>query len=260
MAWLVISLLTKEKISSILASIISISSELLITLFLSSPLYVFKMISLSLSINDFRANPYCLFNLSASSSEMFNTTAISLVMLSPPSGMVFVYIKDSPSNTPISVFPAPISNTITLSCNSFTSKIKFLSAKVFGTIPSVSSPAFLRTVEICLVYSLSAKMICAFKVNSDDKFPTGSLVLVPSFKINSFGTISIIVFPSGTSMSLTCIMACPTSRTEIPAYLSFNSFVTLFCTMVAYFPGMVTYAELILNLASSSAFSIVSNS
>ena len=121
----------------------------------------------------------------------------------------------------------------------------------------MSSPAFLRTVEICLVYSLSAKMICAFKVNSDDKFPTGSLVLVPSFKINSFGTISIIVFPSGTSMSLTCIMACPTSRTEIPAYLSFNSFVTLFCTMVAYFPGMVTYAELILNLASSSAFSIV---
>ena len=59
-------------ISSILASIISINSELLITLFLASST-VFSTISLSLSIYDFIANPYCLFSFSASSSEIFNT-------------------------------------------------------------------------------------------------------------------------------------------------------------------------------------------
>ena len=62
-----ISLFTKVKISSILASIISINSELFIILFLLLSLHVFNIISLSLSINDFKASPYCLFNLSASS-------------------------------------------------------------------------------------------------------------------------------------------------------------------------------------------------
>ena len=89
--WFVISLLTNENISSILASIISINSELLIVFGFPSPLYVFKTTSLSLSIKDLSASPYCLFNLSASSSDIFNTTPISFVLLSPPKGIVFVY-------------------------------------------------------------------------------------------------------------------------------------------------------------------------
>ena len=51
---------------------------------------VFKIISLSLSINDFKANPYCLLSLSASSSDILSTSAISFVILSPPRGIVFV--------------------------------------------------------------------------------------------------------------------------------------------------------------------------
>ena len=81
--WLIMSLFIIENISSILASIISINSELFIVLVLLSPFDVFNVISLSLSINDFNANPYCLFNLSASSSDMFKTNAISFVILSP---------------------------------------------------------------------------------------------------------------------------------------------------------------------------------
>ena len=46
---------------------------------------------------------------------------MSLVMLSPPKGIVFVYTKFEPLNIPISVFPAPISSIITLSFNSFLS-------------------------------------------------------------------------------------------------------------------------------------------
>ena len=84
------SLFTIEKISSILASIISINSELFIILFFLSSFDVFRIISLSLSINDFKANPYCLFSLSASSCEIFSTKAMSFVILSPPTGIEFV--------------------------------------------------------------------------------------------------------------------------------------------------------------------------
>ena len=107
--WFVKSLFIIENISSILASIISINSELFIILLLFVSLQVFNIISLSLSMNDFNARPYCLFNLSASSSVIFKTTAISFVILSPPTGIEFVYKNDEPSNTPKSVFPAPIS-------------------------------------------------------------------------------------------------------------------------------------------------------
>ena len=147
---LVISLFIIVNISSILASIISINSELFIILFLLSSFDVFKIISLSLSIKDFKASPYCLFSLSASSSDILRTTAISLVILSPPTGIEFVYTKLEPSNTPISVFPAPISNNIILSCNSLLSRTKFLSANVVGTIPSISNPAFLKILCNCL--------------------------------------------------------------------------------------------------------------
>jgi len=58
--------------------IISINSELFITLLFSS-LHVANKISLSLSIKDFIASPYCLFSLSASSSDILSTKAISLV-------------------------------------------------------------------------------------------------------------------------------------------------------------------------------------
>ena len=87
----IISLFTNANISSILASIISINSELFIILFLLLSLQVFKIISLSLSINDFKANPYCLLSLSASSSDILSTSAISFVILSPPRGIEFVY-------------------------------------------------------------------------------------------------------------------------------------------------------------------------
>ena len=70
---------------------ISINSELFIILFLLLSLQVFKIISLSLSINDFKANPYCLLSLSASSSDILSTSAISFVILSPPRGIEFVY-------------------------------------------------------------------------------------------------------------------------------------------------------------------------
>ena len=59
--FVVISLFTNENISSILASIISINSELFIILFFVVSLHVFSIMSLSLSINDFKAKPYCLF-------------------------------------------------------------------------------------------------------------------------------------------------------------------------------------------------------
>ena len=75
---------------------------------------------------------------------MLSTRAISFEILSPPSGIVFVYTYEEPSKTPISVFPAPISNTITLSFNSLTSNIKFLSARVTGTNPLMSNPTFLN--------------------------------------------------------------------------------------------------------------------
>ena len=87
---LVTSLFISEKISVILASITSISSELFIVLVLSSPLYVFSIISVSLSIKDLKASPYCFFSLSASSSDMLNTIAMSFVIVSPPNGIVFV--------------------------------------------------------------------------------------------------------------------------------------------------------------------------
>ena len=205
-----------------------------------SSLQVVSNISLSLSIKDFRASPYCFFNFSASSSEMFNTKAISLVILSPPSGMVLVYTKLEPSNTPISVFPAPISNNITLSFSSLVSSTKLLCARVTGTNPSISKSTFLKIEAICLIYSLPAKITCAFNVKLPLKFPIGSVTTFPFSRINWFSTISIICLPSGTSISFTCIMLEVTSFAEIPAYLSLASFNTLFCTIVTYFPGIVT--------------------
>ena len=145
------SLFIIENISSILASIISINSELFMTLLLVSSVHVFNIISLSLSINDFRAKPYCLFSFSASCSEMLKTKAISCVMLFPPNGIVFVYLNSSPSNTPMSVFSAPTSNNITLSYNSFLSNTRFLSASVTGIIPSISTPALLNMLVIFLI-------------------------------------------------------------------------------------------------------------
>ena len=181
---------------------------------------------------DLIAKPYCLFNFSASSSEILNTICMSLVMLSPPRGIVFVYSKAAPSNIPISVFPAPMSIIITLSFNSLLSSIKFLSASVIGIIPSISNPAFLQILDNCLMYSLSPNITCAFKENVDTKFPTGSSTARPSSKTNLSVTISIILFPSGTSISFTCKSADDTSLVDIPAYLSFIVFVTLFCTIV----------------------------
>ena len=69
--------------------------------------------------------------------------------------------------------------------------------------------------------------------------------------------MSIIVFPSGTSISFTWVIALWTSLSEIPAYLSLTSLTILFWTIVTYLPGIVVYAELILMLASSSASWIV---
>ena len=63
----------------------------------------------------------------------------------------FVYKNVDPSNTPISVFSAPTSIISILSCNSFLSNIRFLSASVSGTIPSISSPAFLNIFVNCLI-------------------------------------------------------------------------------------------------------------
>ena len=83
--WAVISLFTRLNISSILASIISIKSELFIVLFRPvSSLAVFKLILLSFSIYDFKANPYWRFSLSASSFDIPKQYAISEVILSPP--------------------------------------------------------------------------------------------------------------------------------------------------------------------------------
>jgi len=58
-------------------------------------------------------------------------------------------------------------------------------------------------------------------------------------------------------MSFTCIIAVCTSLIDIPEYLSFTSLVILFCTIVTYLPGIVTYAELIFKFVSSSASLIV---
>ena len=66
-------------------------------------------------------------------------------------GAKFVYENDNPSNTPISVFPAPISNNITLSFNSFPSRTKVLSASVIGTNPSMSMSAFLKIDARCFM-------------------------------------------------------------------------------------------------------------
>ena len=87
--------------------------------------------------------------------------------------------------------------------------------------------------------------------------PTGSATIFPLSSIISDGTISIIVFPSGISISLACTIALWTSFNDIPANLSFSSFNMLFWTIVTSFPGIVTYAEFILNSASSSASFIV---
>ena len=89
------------------------------------------------------------------------------------------------------------------------------------------------------MYSLSAKTICAFNVNELLKFPIGSSVIFPLSKINLSGTMSIKDWFSGISISLTCIKANCTSFDDIPAYLSFTSFVILFWTTVTYFPGIV---------------------
>ena len=69
--------------------------------------------------------------------------------------------------------------------------------------------------------------------------PIGSSTIFPSSNMNSFITISIICFPSGTSISFAYIKLLDTSLDDIPEYLSLASFVTLFCTMVTYFPGIV---------------------
>ena len=161
-------------------------------------------------------------------------------MFSPPTGIELVYTYVEPSNTPTSVFSAPTSIIAILSCNSFLSNIKFLSAKVVGTIPSISNPAFLNMLFNCLTYSLSANIICALIVKLELKFPTGSVTTVPLSNITLSGTMSIKVFPSGISISFTCIIAFCTSLIEIPAYLSLASLVMLFCTIVTYFTGIVT--------------------
>ena len=96
-------------------------------------------------------------------------------------------------------------------------------------------------------------MICAFSINVELKAPTGSSITFPSSNVKSFVTISIICFPSGTSISLACISALDTSLEDIPEYLSLASFVTLFCTIVTYFPGIVMYAEFIFMFISFSA-------
>ena len=210
-----------------------------------------------MSIYDFIAKPYCFFNLSASSTEIFKTSAISFVILSPPNGIVFVYINSVPSKTPISVFPAPMSRIIILSFSSFVSSTTFFSASVIGTIPSISKSAFLKILCICLIYSLFARTICAFNVNDAQKLPIGSEIVFPSSNMNFSATISIIVLFSGTSISFACIIADDTSFADIPAYLSFTSFVTLFCTIVTSFPCIVIYAEFIFKSESVSASSIV---
>ena len=114
-----------------------------------------------------------------------------------------MYINEFPSNTPISVFPAPMSNNIILSCISFLSNIKFLSANVIGTIPSISSPAFLNIDVSCLTKSFSANITCASIVKLALKFPTGSATTVPFSNVILSGTMSINVFPSGISISFT---------------------------------------------------------
>lgn len=82
-------------------------------------------------------------------------------------------------------------------------------------------------------------MTCAFIVNADTKFPTGSSTILPSSNINLSVTISIILCPSGTSISLTWSNAEDTSFADTPENLSFIFFVILFCTIVTYFPDIV---------------------
>ena len=187
-----------------------------------------RYISWSLSINDFKANPYCLLSLSASSSDIPSTNSISFLIVSPPSGIVFVYTNLLPSKTPISMFPAPISNSIMLSFNSFLSNTRFLSARVIGTIPSNSTPAFFKIEFIFFIYSLSTNIICACIVKLELRQPTGSCTSSPLSNIKLSVTISIIALPSGISISLICIILVLTSFTDIPAYLSFTSFIILF--------------------------------
>lgn len=69
--------------------------------------------------------------------------------------------------------------------------------------------------------------------------------------------MSIKILSSGMSISFICIIADVTSLLEIPAYLSFASFKILFCTIVTYLPGIVTYAECIFKFAISSTSEIV---
>ena len=90
-------------------------------------------------------------------------------------------------------------------------------------------------------------------MNEETRFPTGSSTALPSSNINLSVTMSIMLFPSGTSMSLTCNNADDTSFTETPENLSFIFFVMLFCTIVTYFPAIVKYAEFIFISASLSA-------
>ena len=163
----------------------------------------------------------------------------------------------SPSNTPISTLPAPISKSIMLSCNSFLSNIRFLWASVVGTIPSISNPAFLNIELNFLTYSLSANIICALIVKLELKLPTGSATTVPLSNVILSRTISTKTSPSGTSMSFICAIAPCTSFVVIPANLSLASLEILFCTIVMYLPGIVTYAELIFRFVSSSASLIV---
>ena len=67
-------------------------------------------------------------------------------------------------------------------------------------------------------------------MNEETRFPTGSSTALPSSNINLSVTMSIMLFPSGTSMSLTCNNADDTSFTETPENLSFIFFVMLFCS------------------------------
>ena len=177
--------------------------------------------------------------------------------MSPPTGIEFVYIKVCPSNTPISIFPAPMSSNIILSWSSFVSKTKFLSANVVGTIPSISNPAFLNIDVNFLTYSLWAKIICAFIVKLELILPTGSVTTVPFSNTILSNTISTKACDSGTSMSFIWLIAPWTSFIDIPEYLSFTSLTMLFWTIVTYLPGIVTYAEFIFKFVSSSASLIV---
>ena len=75
-----------------------------------------------------------------------------------------------------------MSNSITLSYNSFLSRTRFLSANVIGIIPSISIPAFLKILDNCRMYSFSANITCALTVNDDARLPTGSDTTFPLSK------------------------------------------------------------------------------